>query len=232
MDGNNSSNYLSWQTKVAATKDGDHAHVSFDAAERLAFLQILIGSTTHDIIETQRAAIADSDWQVATSYQRQAEDNRLNAGFPNDAYEVFEHLAKPERASVRQNLRKTLLVTTAKHTLGMYLPIQVLFQIIEDADTTELFPTHVTKAAARTVASYDQICGLLEWMLTSDINNDTSTAYDLCAQIVAIIRSPDLLEIYLKVVNEEAKEFRNNWNENQRQAILRSGRASPLKRMN
>jgi hypothetical protein len=232
MDVDNTASYLGWQTKVAATKDSDHAHVSFNAEDRLAFLKILIGSTTYDIITAQRATIADGDWQVATSYQRQAEDNRLNAGFPNDAYAVFERLAEPERAIIRQNLRKTLLVTTTKHTLGMYLPIQVLFQIIEDADTTQLFPTYVRTAAARRVASYDQISGLFEWLIASDINNDTSTVYDLCAELVVITCSPNLLKIYRNVVIAEAQEFRNNWNDNQREAIQRARKASLLKGAN
>lgn len=224
--------YLRWQTKVDDTKDGDYPHVTFTADERLAFLRILIGSTTYDIIQRQRAVIAASNWQAATNYQRQAEDNRLNGGFPNDAYEVFERLTEREKVSVRQNLRRTLLVTTEKGHLGMYLPIQVLLQIVEDADTTELFPASITKGAARMVASYDQICGLLEWMLASDINNDTSTVYDVCAQIIAIIRSQDLLEIYQRLIKEEAKEFRCNWNDEQRLAIQKAKERAPLKWVN
>lgn len=224
--------YLGWQEKVRTAKSGDYPHMAFNAAERLSFLKIFIGCTTFDILYPEAMRVNEIACTEPSTQQQIATVNRNTKGFPQEAFATFGALTETERAIVRQNLQRTLLVRTEKDILSIYLPIQVLFQIIEDSDIDDLFPTEVTQDAAKNVAHYDFICGLLEWLLWTDINNETSTAYTLCTEIAAILRRPDLLPLYEQLIKEEAKEQRTMWNAHQRKVISRQTAKNSIRKSN
>lgn len=217
--------YFRWQEKVATSKHGDCAHVTFTNADRLAFLHTLIGSSTYDILNPDGTLDLDTAFSAPSDQQRTAIINSDTNGFPSGVVEAFSALSTTERDNVRRNLRRTLLVTTDRHLLGMYLPIQILFQIIEDTPPTDLahlFPESVTDDSAANVANRDLMSGLLEWLLLTDINNETSTAYDLCAQLTAVSRNKFLLKIFQQTLREEAGETRTRWNDEQKALLAKA----------
>ncbi len=223
MDGIATSDHLVWRQRLAERTPGHPIHVYFKAEEARAFLHTLIATTTFDEEHAVTAESKPAELQVVEPSDDNQEDdmsieanaNKVIDGFPCEAYEAFSTLSNPERMAIRQDLRSVLLPIDANNRLEDYIPIQILFQIVEAATDNDLFPISSMREPRKYLYQAGIMENYLEWILETNIS-DFSTVYTLCLELTTILNTPELLKVFKKTLAEHRQVVIETWNRMQR----------------